>query len=187
MPPRLLVLVAVLAAGTARAAVVESLDVVRQAQRYQVDLNAVLDVPAPAAYAAFADPANLPLINPSVRRAQVIGRGADGLRLYTEVRVCAAWYCRDLRQVQDMHYAPRPDGGDLSAAVLPQAGDFRFGAAGWQFRAAGPRTRLHFHAELEPAFWIPPLLGPWLVERSLRSEAQNTSAGIERRARELAP
>ncbi|MBL6750537.1 MAG: SRPBCC family protein [Nevskia sp.] len=186
--PRFLLPALLLAAGPAAAATVETLGVSRQEQRYEVDLRARLDVPAPAAYAAFADPARLPQINPAVQRVQVIGRNADGgLRLFTEVRVCVAWYCRSLRQVQDMRYAPLPDGGSMNAVVLPLQGDFRAGHAEWEFRAADAGTRLHFHAELEPAFWIPPVLGPWLVERSLRREAESTSAGIERAARTLAP
>jgi hypothetical protein len=95
------------------------------------------------------------------------------------VRVCAAFYCKTLHQTQEMRYTPRPDGGDLHAEVLPAQSDFRYGRADWQFRAAGAGTQLHFIAELEPAFWIPPLIGPWLVERSLSEEAQRTSAGIE--------
>jgi len=81
-----------------------------------------------------------------------------------------------------MRYAPRPDGGDLHAEVLPAQSDFSYGRADWQFRPAGTSTHLRFSAELEPAFWVPPLLGPWLVERSLREEAERTSAGIERLA-----
>jgi hypothetical protein len=55
--------------------------------------------------------------------------------------------------------------------------------AQWEFRAVDQRTQLDFNAELEPAFWIPPFVGPWLVENSLREEAQRTSSGIEQLAR----
>jgi hypothetical protein len=187
MPLRCAFFVVLFLAGGAQAATIESLKVSRQDRRYEVNLDALLDAPAAAAYAAFADPGNLPSINPAVRHVEVLGRDGEAVRLATEVRVCAALYCRNLRQVNDMHYAPRPDGGDMSAEVLPLQGDFKSGAANWQFRSVEAKTHLHFHAELEPAFWIPPVIGPWLVQRSLRIEAETTSAGIERLAQGRTP
>ncbi|HZR38118.1 MAG TPA: SRPBCC family protein [Nevskia sp.] len=172
----------------AAAAEIQSLQVQHDGNRYRVDLQVKLQAPAAAAYAAFAAPGSLPAINPAVRKVQVLERGGDErARVYTEVRVCAMLYCKTLRQVQDMRYAPRPDGGALHAEVLPESSDFSYGRADWDFRPAGGATELRFSAELEPAFWIPPLLGPWLVERSLREEAERTSAGIERLARPPPP
>jgi hypothetical protein len=173
-----------LAAAPTPAAQIQSLTVTHTGARYKVDLQVKLQAPAAAAYAVFAAPGSLPQINPAVQEVDLLKRtGDDQARLYTEVRVCAALFCKTLHQVQEMHYAPRPDGGDLEADVLPGMSDFRYGHAQWHFRPDGPATQLHFTAEMEPAFWIPPLLGPWLVERSLHSEAERTSAGIERLAR----
>lgn len=173
-----------LLAAPAGAATIETLTVRHDGPRYQVEMSVQLRAPPAAAYAAFADPANLARINPAVQQATVLQRGGDGqARIYTEVHVCALLYCKLLRQTQDMRYAPRPDGGELSADVVAEGSDFRYGHARWQFQPDGAATRLHFQAELEPAFWIPPVVGPWLVERSLREEAERTSAGIERLAR----
>ncbi len=173
-------------APCAAAAEVRSLEVSRDGARYRVEMQVELHAAAAAAYAAFTVPANLPRINPAVRQVRVVRpRVDDQAQLYTEVRVCALLYCKTLHQLQDLRYAPRPDGGDLHADVLPGSSDFSYGRADWQFRPAGAAARLHFSAELEPAFWVPPLIGPWLVERSLREEAQRSSAGIERLA--LAP
>ncbi len=170
------------------AAEIQSLQVTRDGSRYHVEMQVKLQANAAAAYAAFAAPGSLPLINPAVRKVQVLEHSADDhARLYTEVRVCALLYCKTLHQVQDMRYAPRPDGGDLHAEIQPAQSDFKYGRADWSFRPAGAATQLHFSTEMEPAFWIPPLIGPWLVERSLREEAERTSAGIERLAHPAEP
>ncbi len=167
----------------ASAAEIQSLQVTHNGARYHVEMEVKLQAPSAASYAVFAAPGNLPKINTAVRQVQLIEHRADQqARVYTEVRVCALFYCKTLHQMQDMRYAPRPDGGDLHAEVLPGLSDFSYGRADWQFRSAGAATHLHFSAELEPAFWVPPLIGPWLVERSLREEAQRTSAGIEKLA-----
>lgn len=141
----------------------------------------ILDVPAVRAYDVFADPLNLGRINPAVQEV----RKLTDDRLYTRVRVCAGIFCKTLRQQQQMRYAPRVDGGHIWAQVMPQESDLRSGSAQWEFRAKSERTQLQFDADLEPAFWIPPLLGPWIVENSMREEAQRTSSGIENLARSI--
>jgi hypothetical protein len=35
---------------------------------------------------------------------------------------------------------------------------------------------------VEPDFWIPPFIGPWLIERKLRSETLETVRNLERLA-----
>lgn len=170
-------------ANSASAAEIQSLHVTHDGARYHVEMEVKLQAPSTSSYAVFATPGDLPKINPAVQQVRVIDHpGDERARIYTEVRVCALFYCKLLHQVQDMRYAPRPDGGDLHAEVLPAQSDFSYGRADWRFRPDGAATHLHFSAELEPAFWVPPVIGPWLVERSLREEAQRTSAGIEQLA-----
>lgn len=158
-----------------------------EAPRYRVNMQVVLDAPATRTYAVFADPVQLARINPALREVRVLEAPVQGgQRLATVVRVCIAGFCRHLRQVQDMRYAPRGEGGgEVQARVIPERSDFRYGHATWSFLDCGTQqTCLHFQAELEPAFWVPPLIGPWLIQRKLRSEAIATSQGLERLARD---
>lgn len=177
--------------GSLDAAAVElrRIEVTREGDRYRVLMNVSLDVSAPAAYAVFADIEKLPQINPAVRTARELTEPvpANLRRVYTDVRMCVSFFCRQLEQVQDMRFTQRPDGGDVSASVIPERSDLRYGLANWQLRDCSGRTCLSFEAELEPRFWVPPLIGPWLIQRKLREEAMQTSAGIERLARAAAP
>lgn len=165
----------------------DHLDVQRHSARYQVDLRVRLEVPASDAYAAFADVKRLPAINPAVKVARWMPGAPEGAsRIYTDIRVCVSFFCRHLVQVQDMRYHAGSNGGAISAQVIPELSNLRFGEAHWTLDDCAGRTCLSFAATLEPAFWIPPLIGPWLMQRKLREEAMQTSAGIEREARALA-
>ncbi|MDR3415281.1 MAG: SRPBCC family protein [Nevskia sp.] len=176
------------AAAAAHAADIQSLQVSRDGERYRIDMSVRVHAPASAAYAAFVAPGGLPRVNPDVRAMDFLGKGeGDTVRMYAELRVCIALYCRTLHQLQDLRLEPRQDGGDVHAdMVFPgdsgNSSDFSYGRADWTFRAAGEETQLHFNAELQPAFWLPPAIGPWLMERSMRLEAERTAAGIERLA-----
>ena len=172
------------AAAAGHAADIQSLQVSRDGLRYHIEMDVRLHAAANAAYAVFVAPGGLRRINPDVRTVEVLGRGPDqSLRMYTELHVCVSLYCRTLRQLQDMRLEPRQDGGDVHADLLPDSSDFSYGRADWQFRAAGDDTQVHFTAELQPTFWLPPAIGPWMMERSMRREAESTAAGIERMAK----
>jgi len=179
-------IVAALAApiSPARAGSIEELSVRRVSDRYWIELHAHLDARAAAAYAVFANLANLPAINTDVRRVEVTGKTADdAVQVYTEIRACVLWwYCRSIRETQKMTFTRTSDGGDVAATVLA-GGDLRDGQVRWVFRNAAGETDLRVTAELEPAFRVPPLIGPWLVKRWLRIETAQSSANIEKLAR----
>jgi len=177
------------------AARIDDLQVVHSDARYRISMDVHLEVPAARAYAAFTDYARLPEINPAVKLIRIYQPNTADTLLYSEVRVCVALLCKTLRQTQRMSAQSAIDGGRLIADVVPivdgiASGDLRFGHAEWLFStdAHDPRTtHLRLTMELEPAFWVPPLIGPLLIEHSLRDEAIRTSAGIERLASTPSP
>lgn len=184
--PRWLLLTLAALSGSASAHELQALTCEREGARYRVSMTVVIEAPAAQAYAIFSNPDELPRINPAVREARVLQPAEDGdpQRLLTRLRLCAGPFCRELRQVQDMRYRQDGTGFRIDAEIIPALSDLRYGRAQWELRDCHARTCLQFHAELEPAFWVPPLVGPWLIEKTLREQAVRTSAGIEQRTRE---
>jgi hypothetical protein len=76
-------------------------------------------------------------------------------------------FCKTVRRVMDVEQ--RPDGDILSLAD-PSQSDFRHVREHWQIFPETPRTRLRYEAEYVPGFYVPPLLGPWLIKRRLHNE-----------------
>lgn len=180
-------LAAALCCIAADAAEIEVLDIDHASQRYRMHLIARLDTPLQRSFAALRDFDNLPRINDAVETAQMVdGAAAGAQRLYTRVRVCVWFFCTHLDQVQDIREHRDAVALGLDAVVLPAQSNLRFGTARWRMRACGTdQTCLTFDAELEPDFWVPPILGPWAIERAMRSEAIDTARGIERLARSV--
>ncbi|MGB6451276.1 MAG: hypothetical protein WBE92_11035 [Steroidobacteraceae bacterium] len=171
-------------ATSAGAASIDDLTVRETAGRYLIAMHAHLNARAGDAYAVFANLANLRSINSDLREATILGPAAlGGVRLYTVFRACVLWYCRSIRETQTMTFARGPDGGEVDDIVLPSGGDLRSGHARWLFRSAGGQSVLEATAEFEPAFRVPPLIGPWLVRRWLRIETERAVANIETLAR----
>jgi len=160
------------------AATVESLEVDRAGEHYSASMRILLDVPAVQAFAVLSDLGRLSRLNDSI---EVSERLADD-RLRIEARICFAFFCKRMQQLQTVAFGP---GKRLAMTIIPAQSDLSHGEAEWRFEPLGPeRTRLHYRTELEPDFWVPPFVGPWLVRRTLVTQAVKTAEGIERVADE---
>lgn len=162
------------------ASIIDHVEVVHAGKRYQVVMHARMQTDADRAYAVFTDFSRLKDVNTAIIRSDPIAGAPEGAqRLHTQVRVCVLGICRVFDQVQDMHKEP-PE--NLHARVIPELSNLRFGRANWRIWDDGDYARLIFEAEVEPDFWVPPLIGPWLIKRKLEQEAEDTANGIERLA-----
>lgn len=173
--------VAVLAglyAATASAADVHVAAASRAGDSYRVSVDAVVSAPLADVRSLLTDYDHLGRINPSIQDSEIVLQRQPGdLRVRTVTDVCVWIYCKRLRQVQDVTEA---GDGSIVAIVIPEQSDFNYGYAHlslWQ-EAAGTRVRLQ--GELAPNFWIPPLIGPWLIKRKLVEEALVTIGNLER-------
>ncbi|MFT4047926.1 MAG: hypothetical protein QM661_14710 [Solimonas sp.] len=167
----------------ATAATVDDVEVTREGARYRIELHARLDASADDAYVVFRDFHNLPRINGAVEAVEALPAVVAGNeRWRTTVRVCVSFFCARMYQVQDVHDARDAQGYRLDATVVPTLSNLRYGVAAWRLDPCETRTCLWFRAELEPDFWVPPLLGPWMIERAMRRQAQSTAQGIEKLA-----
>lgn len=171
--------------GHATAAEVGSIDIRRSGDRYGIHMQVRLDAPVDRAFQVFQHYENLPAINPSVTKVERLDTAAQGDDVYTEVDLCVGFICRQIYEVQNMTWQVDESAHRLRAIVDPARSNLAYGTGQWTFTACGDgQACLDFRAEVEPDFWIPPVLGPWIIQRSMRREAIVTSEGIERLAQE---
>ena len=149
------------------------------AAHYRVSVTARIDAPPGIVYDTITDYANLPAVTPSIRSVevlQVLGPGRH--RIETDTRACILVFCKRVIQVQDVEQ--RSD-WRIRAVTLPGMSDFRSGLAHWRMVPAGDGTDMYFSQSFEPDFWVPAVIGPWMIERLLLREVRATTAYIERR------
>ena len=147
---------------------------------YRLSITARVEAPLAVVYQSITDFTNLAAINPSIEESQVLElQGADRQRVRSVIRVCILVFCKRVVQVQDVTLV---DSRTVVATIVPGAGDFRAGLARWELTAVGTATDLHFTETFEPDFWVPPLIGPWLIEKKLVREVAETTMYIEAQA-----
>ena len=174
----------------AHAAQVSAVHVARSGARFLIDMHIVMDAPAPAVFRALQDYATMARYNPDLRSVRVERTATPHrVHLFTTVHLCVLVFCKTLHQEQIMAAIASPDGGTLDAKLVPQGGDFKGGHGLWIVRpcpTARRATCMDVRIELLPAFWVPPVIGPWVLRRKMDEEARRTGAGLELTARTLA-
>jgi hypothetical protein len=152
-----------------------------QNDSFFVEVDALVDVPEASARKLLTDYNNLGRINPSIEVSEITAtRRAGDYRVRTITEACVWYFCKRIHQVQDVIEG---NDGSITATVIPEQSDFRHGYARVNLWQETGGTRILIRSEVEPDFWIPPLIGPWLIKKKLRSEAVETVANLERVAR----
>ena len=68
---------------------------------------------------------------------------------------------------------------DLLAIIVPGQSDFKYGTTIWKITARGRRTLLVYEASMQPDFFIPPMIGRYLVQKKLKDELLVSFSRIE--------
>jgi hypothetical protein len=154
--------------------------VVREGASFQLRLDAHVRAPLAAVWATLTDYPNLHRLSAAVLASEVLGTEADGVtRVRTLSHLCVWIFCRDIVHVLRMRQSAP---GVLEADSDPEGSDFAFGVTRWTLAGETGGTRLRLATVLRPSFWVPPLLGPYLVQRGLRHAAADALQGLEREA-----
>ena len=170
----------------AHAAQVLGVRVTRDHGGFLIGMRIAIDAPPPAVFRALQDYSAMMRYNPDLRAVRVQSTGVPGrVRLFTTIHTCVLVFCKTMHQEQIMTAIAGADGGVLEAELLPH-GAFKAGSGRWSVQAcqsAPSTTCLDARIELVPAFWVPPVIGPWVLRRKMAEEARRTSAGLELMAR----
>jgi hypothetical protein len=165
-------------AGAARIALTE---VTQVDNRYEVTFDVRLAAPADRLQHYLTDYANYASYFDSVAESTVLSGEPGGLqRVRLRLRSCVLFFCRTVTFVKEV--AEQAD-GEILARIDPSASDFREATETWRITPAGNETRLQYRAELVPDFFVPPLIGPWLLKHKIRSALVSGAEKLEALAR----
>jgi hypothetical protein len=164
------------------AAEVSEAEVRREGDRYRLHVVARIDAVPAAVWTLLTDFHALERLHHSVQESTYLGRtfeGADRVRI--RLHPCVLFFCVDATQVVEFRST---GAGQLLADFERRDSLFDFGRLKWHLaRAPNTGTDLVFNAELAPAFWIPPLFGPWILKRALRETATDIVTNLDRLSR----
>jgi len=149
-------------------------------ERYFVSLDVLIDADSKRVYDALTDFNNLSTINPSVTSSNLVYSLSDTQhRVEVSLEACVTFFCRKLVQVSDVEELP---GNLILTTAVPDKSDFDYAHARWKISTEQGRTRVTYDSDFKPSFWVPPLVGPLLIEKKLRDEALAVIDALEQLA-----
>lgn len=172
-----------LVATLASAATIQMLDVTKEHGRYELVVHTHMEASAQAIFDVLVDYDRLYRISSVYKETRYLEPDDDGTpRVYTRMAGCMLFYCMNMRRVERLEAeAPRY----IRTETLPEESDFKFARSEWTLEPDGTGTTVTYTLEMEPDFWVPPLIGPWVVKRTLMRGGYYVINRIERLANGL--
>ena len=167
-----------------QAAELRSVDVERDGKRIVVDSESFIDAPPTAVFEVLADYEGFQRISKIFDETRFLERDEDGNGVvYSRATGCVLFFCKTIERVERLSVEP---GRRITAVALPERSDMQFSVAEWTFEPEADGTRIVYHTEFEPDFWVPPVLGPMIIRSKLRSKGAEAAVRVEELANETA-
>ena len=148
--------------------------------RYRVVFDVIIDAQHQRVREIMADYEGWPRFSSvieEVRRITVNDNGSETVRM--SLHLCLWLYCKNLVKTGELVVRGN---GDIVVTGLPAQSDFRYASERWRTLAVEDKTRVKYQAELEPDFFVPPLIGPLYLKSRIRRELDATTLRLEQLA-----
>jgi hypothetical protein len=172
------------ASALAVAATIDELDVDRHRGSYSLEADAWLDATPESTYAVLTDFDDnaYARISRVYKESRYLDPAPDGTPVvYTRMEGCLLWHCvvlerTELLETEEPYY--------IKSVALPEGSNFKHSMSEWVLEPEGDGTRMTYTLEMEPDFFVPPVIGPWYLKRTLSQGGLRAVNRIERLARE---
>jgi hypothetical protein len=169
---------------TVPAASIRTLEVDYEDGVYSLESNTWLDAPREAIFNVLTDYERFGRISSTYKEYGFLEPDADGVPIvHTRMEGCVLFFCVSITRVERMiTMIPR----FIRTDTLPEKSDFRSSVSEWTLEPEAGGTSMTYSLVMEPDFWVPPLIGPWVLKRRLSRGGTGAINRIERIAREEA-
>lgn len=97
-------------------------------------------------------------------------------QFYVRNRACVLFFCKSFER---QGYVESELNVVIFAFVDPENSDFHFSIESWRFFERDGGTVVVYDFEMQPKFWVPPAIGPYLIKRKLKNDGGGAVNRIE--------
>ena len=144
---------------------------------YILNLDMRIDGEYDAVYEVLIDFNHLDKVNQTITSSQLLESDDKIHRVQFMSNGCVWIICQDVNQVV---IVTELGNGFIMSETVPELSDIRYGRTLWQIIDEGDSTRIKYHSDLVPDFWLPPFIGSSILQDRMLEEGIKTINGIER-------
>jgi polyketide cyclase/dehydrase/lipid transport protein len=149
----------------------------RHGESVVVDVEAHVAGGVRDAWAVFTDYDNMASFISNLTASKVLERKGNLLEVVQSGRSKVGFLTFGFEAVRAVELVPMHE---IRSSFV--SGDFKSYSSTTSLAPAGEGTRIRHHGEYVPKKWLPPLIGPAVIERETKKQYQEFAAEIERRA-----
>jgi hypothetical protein len=155
----------------------EELSVTEAGGEYRLRIVSVFDAPADYVYDVITDYKHAYRINPSITEIEILSSDHnDVVRVRNRSEHWVGPFRFKIDWVGDF---VEPKHGHIKVTTIPEFSSFESGSAVWEIRPQGERTWVLHEASLKPKFFIPPIIGTYIMKKHIADESVTTFNRIE--------
>jgi hypothetical protein len=144
---------------------------------YRMHGESIIHAPAEFIYDILIDYDNFHRISNGIAESHFLPPAPDGVMMgYTRIDSCVWFYCREFEKVERV-WSTRPT--EIVTEIVPERSDFKVSNTRWTLQTTENGTLVFYDAEMDPDFWVPPVVGPWAFKKKLHSSAETIGTRIE--------
>jgi len=172
---------ALLIAAAASTATIETIDVEYECRLYTLFAETRLSASAEAIHAVLTDYEHFGRISRVYKEYGFLEPQPDGTpTIYTRMEGCLMKiFCKSMTRVERLEIISPTH---IRTVTLPEQSDFKHSVSEWIIEEDENGTRMTYTLEMEPDFWVPPLIGPKYLVKTLRQGGGAAVNRIERLA-----
>lgn len=173
----LIALALLFVAASACPAELREITVELEDDHYYLKSESWMDASREAIYGVLADYDLFVQISSGFVESRNVEPERDGKpRFYTRMQGCVLVFCKSFERYGYLLLEPQTD---IVAIVDPEVSDFDFSRESWQLISEDGGTVMIYHFEMDPGFWVPPVIGPYYIKRTLRRGGEDAIQRIE--------
>jgi hypothetical protein len=92
------------------------------------------------------------------------------------MEACVLWFCKSFKR--NGHLILEPP-FDIASIADPETSDFDYSHESWRLSPEGEGTLMTYTFDMDPSFWVPPIVGPFFMKRALLNSGENAINRIE--------
>jgi hypothetical protein len=97
-------------------------------------------------------------------------------QFFARMEGCVLLFCQSFIRIGHVQTTSMDE---IIAISDPERSDFKYSRERWELIPDGDGTKMIYEFDMEPAFWVPPVVGPYYIKRALKNGGERAVDRIE--------
>ena len=145
--------------------------------RFIIKVIGVVSAKPAQVFAVLTDYKNIPKISPKIIESKIIKTDGDTTIVKTVAKGCVWFFCKEIINTQTTTSIPEKR---IQSITINAQSNLKFGQMVWNIKEVNLGTQIDYYAEIEPDFFVPPLIGSYFIKNYMLEEAKYFIDSVEK-------